>query len=346
MANANQNQHVLIAPLNWGLGHATRCIPLIDNYINNGYQVSIAAEGLSKKILLDSFPHLNFIDLKGYNIYYPVDGNMAWAMFKQAPKIIYGIYKEHQLLKAVIKKHGIDIIISDNRYGLWNKAIRSIIITHQINIQVPKKLKLLGGIINAINHFFISKYIECWIPDYEGKTNLSGNLSHKKPGYPNTKFIGPLSRFKKILSPNTKYDLVIVLSGPESQITVLENLIYRQIIKLKISTLLVRGSLSIQTYKNSNKKLEVKNLLAAEELNQIMLGAKYIICRSGYSSIMDLVAIDKTAMLIPTPGQTEQEYLATYLSIQKLFLYQTQSNFDLAKVIKDLKVFKPNKLEE
>src|ERR1019366_5512486 len=180
------HKRILICLLNWGLGHATRCIPIIRLLRKKNAEIIIAADGRSLELLKQEFPDLEFIRLQGYDINYPTGDSMILKMFFSIPKIVNGIYKEHQILKKIIKEKKIDIVISDNRFGLWNKKIKSIFITHQLMIKTLFAEKLL----HRINLYFIKKYDECWVPDVECASNLSGDLSHKYSLIKNTFFVG------------------------------------------------------------------------------------------------------------------------------------------------------------
>lgn len=330
-----QNKRVLICPLDWGLGHATRCIPIIKNLIEQKNEIIITADKRPLELLKKEFSQLEFVRLKGYEISYPSNKMMIVKMILSIPKIIIGIYREHQELKKIIAEKKIDVVISDNRYGLWNKKIKSIFITHQIGIKSPFAEKLLY----KINKRFIEKYDECWIPDVEGKNNLSGDLAHKYPLPRNAKFIGWLSRLTPPPSPPPLIkgrglggEVLILLSGPEPQRTIFEQKILEQAKNVQDKILIVQGKTE-ESKKEIIGNITLLSHLETEEMQSVILNAKKIICRSGYSTIMDLQVLGKTALLVPTPGQTEQEYLAKYLSEKKMFEYVEQHKFDLKQIL-------------
>ena len=212
-------KRILVCPLDWGLGHATRCVPVIRLLLQHNAEVIIAGDGSSLELLKKEFPQLKFLFLKGYNISYPKNENMILKMMFSAPKILSRIIIEHQTLKKIIKQNNIDVVISDNRYGLWNKEIKSIFITHQLMIKTPFAEKLLHDLVL----FFVSKYDECWVPDVETENNLSGDLAHRYPVLKNTFFVGLLSRFKTVQKINLyKYDVLAIVSGPEPQRSIFE----------------------------------------------------------------------------------------------------------------------------
>ena len=327
---------VLIAPLNWGLGHATRCIPIIEELRQQGAEVILASDGAAYDLLKREFPDLEIHVLPPYNIRYPFR-SMLLSMAIQMPKILRGAIGEHLWLKKFLKNTPVDVVISDNRYGFFNPKARSIFMTHQVNILIP--LPIMQPFVDAVNHFFIKKFDACWIPDFEGTPNLAGILSHgcfsKKL---NIKYLGALSRFKKQVFEK-KYTAAFVLSGPEPQRSILEKKIRAQLDADKNvdhTYILIRGTIQTQTNEEflnfpvgSHKNIEIHDVLTTHILNQKILESHVVICRSGYSSIMDLVALQQAAVLIPTPGQTEQEYLATELMRQNQFFSQNQDTFDL-----------------
>ena len=334
-------KNILVCPLNWGLGHATRIIPIIYLLLKHGHNVKIAANGYSLELLKKEFPSLKFIHLPSFNIKYSKNSLLIIKILLSVPKILLGIIKEHQQLKKIIKTEKIDIIISDNRYGLWNKHVYSIFITHQIMVKMPAVFKIFEYPAFLISKLFILKYNKCWIPDYADANNLSGELSHKYKAPHNVSFIGHLSRFDNMqkIDNEKNIDLLVILSGPEPQRTIFENIIIKQTLNTNNKVLIVEGRPQKTT---STKKLQNINIIShlqTEELLEKIQSAKIILSRAGYSTIMDFVSLNKNAVLIPTPGQTEQEYLAKYLNRKKLFYFVKQENLNIKKTIKDFQKF-------
>jgi len=327
----------LIAILNWGLGHATRCIPIIEYLLQHQQKVIIASDGLSLNFLKDAYPTLTFETLPAYNIYYPKFGSMVFAMFKQYFHLKKIISQSNSVVEHLVQKYGVDYIISDNRYGCFNKTVHSIFITHQTNIQLPKIFSFLSGFANRQNHNYINNFDELWIPDFENHL-LSGKLSTDLHLLKTKiELIGPLSRLTQS-NKSTTYFCTVILSGPEPQRSVLEQKIINQSKLLNEKIVLVRGT--NKTLKEQfPQNLEIIDIANSQEINELLLNSKHIICRSGYSSIMDLVALQQPAFLIPTPGQTEQEYLAKHLSEQQFFISCPQSIFNLKKAIEALEKF-------
>ena len=336
-----KSSNILISPLDWGLGHATRCIPIINHLLKQGNTVFIATEGNIKALLEKEFPQVTFLSLKGYNVKYAKQ--KKWLVLKiliQIPRVVYLIYKEHQWLKKAIKIHSINGVISDNRFGLYTTQVPCAYITHQLLIKAGNNF--VETIISKIHQYFINKYTECWIPDFKGDKNIAGNLSHPLNSNKNIKYIGCLSRFHLIPNVEIKYDVLILLSGPEPQRTILEKILLVQLNEFKGRVLFVRGlpgvHLTIAREKkiilNTANEIEIKNHLNAVELNFAIQQAEIVISRSGYTTVMDLIKLNKKAILIPTPGQTEQEYLAKHLMNNKIFYTENQHEFVLNKSIK------------
>ncbi len=327
----DQPKRILICPLDWGLGHATRCIPAIRLLLQKKAEVLIAADGRPLELLRQEFPQLTFIPFKGYEIAYPRSGSMAFKMLLAVPGILKKIKREHLELQKIIAGHNIDAVISDNRYGCWNKSVKSIFITHQLMIKTPFFEKAAHAkILN-----YIRNYDECWVPDAAGTENLSGDLSHKYPLPENAFFIGNLSRFEKPESVNNdfKYDVMAIVSGPEPQRTIFETLLLQQFNTTNLKALLVSGLPEGKNKPVIKPNVTVVSHLNAADMQAAILSSKTIIARSGYSTIMDLAALGKKAVFVPTPGQTEQEYLAELLMQKNISYYQKQSEFDLKKAI-------------
>ncbi|OIP84465.1 MAG: hypothetical protein AUK44_02365 [Porphyromonadaceae bacterium CG2_30_38_12] len=307
---------ILICPLNWGLGHATRCVPIIHRHIAAGDEVVIASDGYPAAFLKQTFPALKFFELPSYGVRYSSGKSQTFAMLANFPRILKGIYTEHKWLKNLLQTEMFDIVISDNRFGLWNKAVESVYITHQLMIKMPLGLKFLEPLVWLIHRFFISRYHQCWIPDMESPDNFSGDLSHAYPLPMNARFIGILSRFEGLqhTKPNNEYHTVAVVSGLEPQRTLFLNSLIKEFENNPSKTLILSGQ-----PRKQNEMTEIKAIinitivshLEDKALAAVLLGASLIISRSGYSSIMDYLTLNvlHKVKLVPTPGQTEQMYL-------------------------------------
>ncbi|HIA07204.1 MAG TPA: glycosyltransferase [Flavobacteriales bacterium] len=253
---------------------------------------------------------------------------MNLQVFTNVLKIFYQIYKEHIKLKKLITEHRLDAVISDNRYGLWSKKIYSVFITHQIIIKCPPALRFLEPVLRGITGFFIGKYHRCWVPDVKEGDNLSGDLAHKRL-LPSLKFIGPLSRFAHLTgtSYEKKYDVIATLSGPEPQRSIFEKLIIGQLNGTELKGIVVRG-VPGESASNQNGVV-IHSHLNTEKMYDAIMSSDVVLSRPGYSTIMDLAALGKKAVFVPTPGQTEQEYLAGMLKKRGLFYSESQHEFKL-----------------
>ena len=334
----NDQKRILVAPLNWGLGHATRCIPIIRFLQKQNTQVFLASDGRAYHLLLQEFPELPIFQLPAYNITYRTS-NMMWNMAFQFPKMFRAIAKEKKAIAKIVKDEKIDVVISDNRFGCFSKNTYNIFMTHQVNLPIPMPIaKQLG---NRVNWNQISNFDECWIPDFKNAPNLSGNLSHGKnvsQRIKNVKYIGALSRMQKRESRH-KRKAIIILSGPEPQRSYLEEKILNQALELPYRFLLVKGQTERKEHSFFSENIEVVSFLTSEELNNAIAESEIVISRSGYTTLMDLVFLGKKAILIPTPGQTEQEYLAKHFFDQKIFFTSSQKNFNLEEALKNVESF-------
>jgi uncharacterized protein (TIGR00661 family) len=258
---------------------------------------------------------------------------MMVSMLIQIPKILFQILKEHKALKQIVKDYNIEGVISDNRYGMFNKNIPSIFITHQLNIQSP----FFSDFIQKVNFFFINKYTQCWIPDSSNRL-LSANLSQIKGKLKKHLFTGPLSRFERLEKTEQK-DILAIVSGPEPQRSLFEKILMKQLINSNYNATLVLG----KPEKNENKQignLKIFSHLDSHHLNQEMVNADMVISRSGYSTIMDLAVLNKKAIFIPTPGQTEQLYLAQHFQQNNIAPTSPQHLFELENCMNESENYK------
>lgn len=323
---------ILISPLDWGLGHASRCIPIIREFLSNGANVTIAASGRSLNFLKKEFPDLQFIDLPGFSPTYSSSGKMLFKMMSLIPQFIYYLISENLQISKIIKLRKFDLIISDNRYGVFNKKVKSVIIIHQIRIKAPKQLQWIEPLLFSVNKFLLIPFKEVWIPDYPSGENLSGDLSHNIPVPDGTVYIGPLSRFMSTASDkiNRKHGeyILILLSGQEPQRTILEKSILQQVHKVPENFVMVQGIPEASGVKKDGN-IRILSHVLSQEAESLILNSKLIICRPGYSTIMDLDILGAKAMFIATPGQTEQEYLAEYYHNSGIALSVKQEDIDL-----------------
>lgn len=320
---------ILIAPLNWGLGHATRCIPIIRALQENNYIPVIASDGIALELLRKEFPNIQTLELPSYQIEYAKNGaNFKWKLIKNGPKMIRAILEEKKTIQNWVEKYAIDGIISDNRLGVFSKKIPSVFITHQLNVMTGNTT----WITSKIHQYIIKKYTECWIPDLSGTPNLTGKLGHIDNPNLKTKYIGPLSRLQKKLLPK-KYDLLVILSGPEPQRGMLEKHLKKEIVKYNGNVIFIEGNIEKEQKTTTIRNVTYYNFMNSTELEQAFNESEMVLCRSGYTTIMDLAQLRKKAFFIPTPGQYEQEYLAKKLKKEGLVPYATQDNFKMKNIL-------------
>ena len=323
------HKNILVAPLNWGLGHATRCIPIIRALEDNGFTPILASDGAALEILQKEFPHLQTVELPSYDIEYAKNGaNFKWKMLKSIPSIVEAVLKERKMVKELVRTHNLIGIISDNRLGVFSKKVHAVFITHQLNV-------LTGNttwISSKLHQHIIKKYNECWVPDFEDKPNLTGKLGHLKNPDSKIKYIGPLSRFSKAALPK-KYDLMVILSGPEPQRTMLEEKLADSVSAYNGSVIFIKGKVASEQHTEQRGNTTYYNFMTSAELEKTFNESDKVLCRSGYTTIMDLAKLEKKAFFIPTPGQYEQEYLARKLKKEGFISYAKQENFRIENLL-------------
>lgn len=322
------SKRILIAPLDWGLGHATRCIPIIRHLIETGQQPIIAASARPLKLLQEEFPDVESIEFEGYNISYPKGSGMAWKMFRSTPKILSRIRNEQKELERLIPKLKLDAVISDNRFGLYTDKIPCVYMTHQVMIKAP----FFETTLYRLHMDYMRRFTHVWIPDSEIE-GLSGDLAHKYPKPFNGAYIGPLSRFAEPIEIEKSTDLLVLISGPEPQRTRFEEVVLEQLKSIDRRAVAVVGTPDKQ-FDRREGNIRVVSHLNVESLEQEIAAAKLIVSRSGYSTIMDLAAMGKKAVFVPTPGQTEQEYLAKLFQDRRQHFFMSQRALNLAEAIK------------
>jgi hypothetical protein len=310
---------ILIAALNWGLGHATRCIPLIRQYIDNGDEVVIGGDGDSLLLLRRHFPNLRVVNLPSLELSYTANSAQRGFYLRVIPALIRFTIADHYYLRKQLAIEHFDLIVSDNRFGLFSKQVRSVYITHQLYVRLPKRLRMFQPLARALHACIYKRYHEVWVPDYEDSNcSLAGELCHGRKFDLRAKYIGPLSRFaffEKIprgYREDSQYTLAI-LSGLEPQRSIFESQLLERAAKTGETMLLVQGLMQRPPTRIQHGNVTIVSHLTDKELLLEMQKATKIVARSGYSTIMDLAVLgllDK-AELHPTPGQSEQEYLAS-----------------------------------
>lgn len=327
----NLTKNILVAPLNWGLGHTTRCIPIINALLENGFNPILASDGSALALLKKEFPNLTALELPSYNIEYAKKAeNFKWKLIKNSPKTINAILSEKQFVKKWVKEYNLVGIISDNRMGVRSKKIPSVFITHQLTVLSGKTT----WISSKLHQFFIAKFDECWVPDSKTFPNLSGKLGHLKTTDLNIKYIGVLSRLQKKELP-IQYQLMVILSGPEPQRTLLEEKLISELENYPEPVVFIKGKVEEVQKTEQLNNITFYNYMQTQQLEKTFNESEMVLCRSGYTTVMDLAKLEKKAFFIPTPGQFEQEYLAKKYKKEGLLPTTKQDKFivdDLASI--------------
>jgi len=322
-------KNILVAPLNWGLGHAARCIPIIKALEKEGFNPVLASDGVALDLLRKEFPHLLALNLPSYQIEYPKNGMFfKMKLVLNSPKMLKAILSEKKSIKKLVEEHNIVGVISDNRLGLRHKKVPSVFITHQLNVMTGNTTWLTS----KIHQYIINKFDECWVPDVDSVPNLTGDLGHLDVTPDNIKYIGPLSRLhKKPLEK--KYDLMVILSGPEPQRTLLEEKLAEKLQSYQGKIVFIKGKIEPEQKIDVVNHITFYNYMNTQELENTFNESEIVLCRSGYTTIMDLAQLEKKAFFIPTPGQYEQEYLAKKLKKEGLVPCCKQDKFKVKKLL-------------
>ncbi len=341
-----QQKSVLIAPLDWGLGHATRCIPIIAALQALGYRVTIATDGPHEIILREAFPDLSFLTLKGYGIRYSKRAEgFAFKMLIQIPRILYNILREFWWLRKTNRHQAFDLIISDNRLGFFHLKTPSIFITHQLNLQTPFiwSTRLLQWMQYTWFRFF---YTMVWVPDMEGDQNLSGILGNPKhkPSVP-VWYMNSLSRLKEYATGQTEVQkqehlFLGIVSGPEPQRSIFQDILWQEGNKTNHPFQIIAGTANQPNNQAVSEHGSIVPHVGGPDLAKAIENATYIISRGGYTSLMELIPFNKKLILVPTPGQTEQEYLAKRWQEKGWAIAYDQTEFHLETALHKAATFK------
>ena len=329
---------IIYAVCSWGLGHATRSLPVIRKFITEGNEVAIISNGRTLELLKKELgDNIEYFDIPDYPML--LSENSRQFMAKSIiywPTFIARMESGLQRLKKILENRKCDRIISDARYDMYSTTIPSFFISHQMRIMNPLRFDMFERGSEIFNLFFFKRFAGIIVPDYT-EDNLSGDLSHnlKKINENKLHYVGVLSDFKK---KQTKRDIdyLISISGPEPQRTMLEEKLLPQVDDLKGNTIVTLGKTESMV-KFNKKGIETYSFLPKEIREDFLNRSKLVISRSGYSTILDLAVIGTKALMTPTPGQVEQEYLGQYHNKKGTFYSVQQEKIEL---IKDVEIAK------
>lgn len=321
---------ILFATLNWGLGHSSRSIPIIHHYLNEGHEIFLASDGPAGKILQLEFPGLPYFKLPSYQITQDED-SFYWQWTKQIPRIWNAIVSENRVIRKLMHIHHFDVVISDNRYGVRHESAKNYLITHQLTFNLPYPLNIISA---KLIRSLVDRFDECWIPDFASRNNLTGELSQGRLKI-KKRYLGPVSRFIPEQSP-IKYDLGIIISGPEPA---------RSLFQTQLEQIFENTSQRIYWVLGDPGKENDFSMpdcpkfghASTMDLNMLLNQTDIVISRSGYSSIMDYLVLGKKAILIPTPNQPEQIYLANRQAIRENFFVPVKDLRNMLEGIRQLK---------
>lgn len=322
---------ILVAPLDWGLGHAARCVPIVRALLQHGAKPVIGADKAPLALLREEFPQLEHVHLPGMEVRYAQGRSQALAMARQFPSMLRQVGKEHRMFQRMWRGHRLDAVISDQRFGLRSMDLPSVLITHQLHPFAP----FAQEVARRINRWHIKHFDLCWVPDHADTPGLAGALSHGMERLASIRYIGPVSRFQQQMAGSAVPEnrVVAVISGPEPQRTLLETALTEQLRRIEGTHLLITGKPGAASSQQGN--IRTVGHLETDELSRVMKGAGSIIGRTGYSTLMDLDAIGRGALLIPTPGQPEQEYLGRLHGASGVHRVQEQHRLDIPTMLAD-----------
>lgn len=296
------NKRILIVALDWGMGHTTRLVALLKQLLAQQNQLIFAGNQAQCQFIKAEFPEIELADLSGYEIHLDSKKSTYWQLFRQGFKFKKAIKNEKKWLANFVSENKVDLIISDNRYGFYHPKISSILVTHQLNLQIPYFCRMVNRNLRRM----IEKFDVCWVPDTENR-GLSGELSHTKLKIPIV-YIGILNRFQKLQLP-VDFDYLVILSGPEPEKTNFKQEILKQLSANPSSVCIVGAQVTGYPCHPNPTTTELAELIAKSDT---------VISRAGYTTLMEMVDLNKKAILIPTKGQYEQMYLANYVRHPKI----------------------------
>ena len=334
-------KRVYYAVLNMGLGHAARSLPIIQEFKRRNWEILVGTNGRALRFLQKELPSVDFIETPNYQIEYSKKSFLTAKLSIQIPRILKRIHKEHLLCEEVVSKFSPDLIFSDHCYGAYHKNICSIFLSHQIYFATPYWLRIFDFIPAQFNFVHHKNFSNLLIPDISNQNGgfISGQLSRlpsNKEGY---NYVGILSSFVRKDHFNEDIDVLISISGPEPQRTIFEKIILKQVENIDGKVVVLLGKSEQVTSEKLSKNLEIYSHLPRSEMEDLFNRTKLIVSRPGYTTFMELAELGKKALFIPTPGQTEQLYLARRALEKKWFFSVGQNEINLVHDIEIAKSY-------
>lgn len=338
----SQPKKILITPLDWGAGHTTRCIPLVAHLLQTGHKPIVAGNEAQMAIMDHYFNgSIDTIYTPGYNVTYSGLNKVAQAgLLLQIPRLLKTIGQENIWLQDAVNKLRPDAIVSDNRYGMYHTQVPSVIMTHQLRIQSGLG-STVDNLVQRMHYRYLNKFGATWVVDTEESPGLAGTLSHPMAMPDNYHYIGLLSRFAGMDAGNQKEDgpILVLISGPEPQRTEFSKMLWQQVMRHNGPVIFAEGSEAATAPADIPTHISYHKRMDGPALAEALMNASMVVCRSGYSTLMDLRTMNKRAIVIPTPGQTEQQYLGSTLHERGIFYSTPQKGFDLQRALKNAATF-------
>jgi len=320
--NSINSLRILLSPLNWGLGHVSRTVPIIQLLLAQNNEVIICCDENQEQYYRTYFPDLWYVPHQGYPFYFQGKGNWTLDILRNYVSLKHYLSEEKKKVEDLVEKFNSDLVISDQRFGFVSKKVRSIVISHQLNLPVPN----WNIVAKFINKRLLSKFDEVWIPDTT-EQKYSGVLSNGR--HKGKYFIGTKSRFEKVEKNAVKtYEYLGIVSGPSPYNQQLLDLLMKKLAASNHKYAIIVPNALYQENKNSNYIALIPSP-EHEEFVRLIKESKTVISRSGYSTIMDLIQTGNDGILIPTPGQAEQLYLAKLHQNHPSWKFKTEKEFSL-----------------
>ncbi|MFZ0391883.1 MAG: glycosyltransferase family protein [Calditrichia bacterium] len=333
--------NILFAILDMGLGHATRSLPVIRRLQKDNHRLFLASSGRALQFLKQEMPDAAFLKLPSYGFQYLSRGVSLLHLGSQVPHFLRAVRAEQRLVEKWIGEYNIRRVISDHRYGCFSREVPAYFISHQLRFAAPRHFYPLEFTGAWFNDQFHRRFSAVLVPDlpFQGGGFICGRLARPFKVGKKYCYCGPLSSINPEEGAKQEIDLFISISGPEPQRTVLEEIIRQQLPALKGNIVMALGKPESVEVKRFSECITIYDHPARRQMQQLLNRSRMVVCRSGFSTLMELAVLGKPALLIPTPGQTEQLYLSRRLAKKGWFLSKDQNNLDLPTALKEAALY-------